>query len=268
MAQDSRRSPGGCAVLCCFLVVACVAGVIVARKVNLSSESRYVKHLAASRTVHTPRSASAASGSPSASPTAADPAPPPQAGYVSVLVSGQQEFIDVPDPADSQNLTMSRCVNTEQITFDCLVVDTAPSDASGNFYDNQQWRITDIQLSNGWYIATLASNFSGSWADPASGQLGPDTIAYLSYLNIGSGSGNVGLVPIDGSLDAAALTSDPASDTYQYWILRPEGNEQWELSPWEDSSQCLGYSPSSIPYVGSCAPGAADQLWAIGLSRN
>lgn len=201
------------------------------------------------------------SSNSSSPPDSSSPATLPSSGYLSVNDDGQQ-YVDVPNGGGSGALTMDNCINPNT-SFYCYPADAAASDGE----DNQEWQITYTQTSTpGQYIANFASDYSGSWMD-SSGPLTGNT-EYLSYLDtdVANPSGietNVGLVPIQGALDAS-------EDTYQYWYLQWEGNGEWMISPEEASSQCLTYVPGSsgqVPDVEACQTGDANQLWSVDGSQ-
>lgn len=183
---------------------------------------------------------------------------PAQNGTFSVQLGTQQSFVSVPDSSNSQDLNMVKCISGN-VLFSCDYLETAPSE---DIYNNQQWHISASQLgSNGVYVATIISKFSGNWAfyDGTSDQENQ----YLSDLNANSGPA-VGLVPVSGDLN----TLNPTGHQGQYWILRPETGGQWEISPWLTPEQCLSSPGGSTLEFQTCQSNdASDQLWTIGLSR-
>jgi hypothetical protein len=183
----------------------------------------------------------------------------PKTGDISVQGGTQASYIDVPDPSDSRNLIMQRCVSGN-VAFDCYDLDAA---LSGNIYDNQEWQIASTELGNGTvYVATITSEFPGSWVYPipVSGAAGQ----YLSDLNVSQGQ-DVGLVPVS---DDDLSTADPTGHQGQYWVLRYQSTGQWTLSPWLAPGECLSAPGGSRLELEPCQSNDdSDQLWTVGLRQ-
>jgi hypothetical protein len=196
--------------------------------------------------------------------TSARPGSPPQTGEISAEVEGQQNFLSVPNPDDSQNLPLSECYYPgpdPDPSFSCMKLDAEPYE---NYQNHQQWQINSVQLGSGLYLATISSNFSGTFS-------GSKTPEYLADINGHNGDpasasdeGSVGLVPAPAELYA----SNPTGHQGAYWILRPEPGGLWQLSPMVTPSLCLSSSlgsSSSWPLgLAECATNdAPQQLWTL-----
>jgi hypothetical protein len=200
---------------------------------------------------------------PESAPSSSAPPGPPvtPTGYISVFAGGHREFIDVPNPSQLDTLTMSDCMNDRSDGFACYLLHAAPSDIHdppNYFYDNQQWQLTYAQKNSSQYVTTIETNFSGAWlhadGNPVTGHL------YLSYLGAPSAEDNVGLVPIGAKLDASRFIANYRD---QFWVLTPEKEGSWELSPWQAQGQCLTNSAAENLALEACDSDSTDQLWTI-----
>jgi len=175
---------------------------------------------------------------------------------------------------------MHNCSNPEYSSFDCYPLDTATADGASSGGDSQQWQITYSAVPFGQsgvlneYLATFASDYSVSWTDPKGGSLSGST-EYLSNLDTNAKSANddetnVGLVPIQGDLAVSAADGGPTSDTDQYWVLTPAGDE-WKIAPFGESGQCLTYvndGAGQVPVIDPCRQGDKDQVWSIDATES
>lgn len=212
----------------------------------------------------TTAAAAAAATSVASASASAGPEAPPQVGQISAEVQGQQFFLSVPDPDDSQNLPLSKCYYADSgpgSSFGCVKLDAEPSE---NHQDNQQWRINSAELGTGLYVAAISANFSGTinWSKA------PGYLADMNDQNgnplLGSNEGSVGLMQSSGEL----YGGDPTGHQGAYWILRPEPGGLWQLSPMVTPALCLSSIPgssSSWPLeLAECATNDdPQQLWSL-----
>jgi hypothetical protein len=165
----------------------------------------------------------------------------PADAQISVANGRQQDLLSVPNQADSQDLGLSYCYNPGR--FYCTKADAEPT-ASDN--GNQQWQISSVQLSSDLYLATIASNFQGSFS-LNSASLSSYT-QYLSEMNSDNGGGigdasqgSIGIVSVQGALAAG----DPTGHQGSYWLLTRLTTGLWHVSPMVLPGLCLASSTGS-----------------------